>query len=261
MEHSGIMFLNVSMQCIVRISFYLILIGICITSWIKLLKEQTAFEEKVVNNKTRLPSFTLCPNDPYNDPITNKSIESFEDIKKAIDNVKYTMDYTEYKPYEESRTVEDENNGTSFGDWHFVPKISMLSPFEPAICLIWTPNKEFKLNSDWSIIVSLYMNLTSSLTSSWYSLQFHQESDSPYLYKFAQDQLLWFRNNNFFYIELEKQIETINIDKPDYTCNKHNSNSLMHCMEDYYSKKLGCRLPWAVKNNTRNDVMNKEGCN
>ena len=46
------------------------------------MKEPTTFEEKVLYNKTRLPSFTLCP-DPYNDPITNKSIESFEDIKKG----------------------------------------------------------------------------------------------------------------------------------------------------------------------------------
>ena len=76
------MFLNISMQSIVRMCFYLILIGVCITSWIKLLKEPTTFEEKVLYNKTRLPSFTLCP-DPYNDPITNKSIESFEDIKKG----------------------------------------------------------------------------------------------------------------------------------------------------------------------------------
>ena len=99
MKHSDIMFLNVNMQSIVRFSFYLILIGVCITSWIKLLKEPTTFEEKVLYNKTRLPSFTLCPEQPYNDPITNKSIESFEDIEKAIENIKdkYTIEYAEQK--------------------------------------------------------------------------------------------------------------------------------------------------------------------
>ena len=93
------MYLNVSMKSIIRISFYLILIGICFTSWVKLLKESTTFEEKIVYNKTRLPSFTLCPNQPYYDPITNKSIESIEDIKKAIENVRvdYTIEYIENK--------------------------------------------------------------------------------------------------------------------------------------------------------------------
>ena len=152
------MFLNVSLQSIVRICFYLILIGVCITSWIKLLKEQTAFEEKVVKNKTRLPSFTLCPNEPYYDPITNKSIESFEDVKKAIENVRvrYTMEYREYKPYEQYTTVEDKYNVTSYGDWYFVPKISTGLPFQATICLIWTPTKEYKIKHDWSFSVSYF---------------------------------------------------------------------------------------------------------
>ena len=95
----------------------------------------------------------------------------------------------------------------------------------------------------------------------YHVLQFHEEANSPYLYKFTEDQWYWFKDKKFLYIDFEKQIDTININKPNYTCYEDNSNLFMHCMEDYYSKKLGCRLPWAVKNNTRNDVMNKEGCN
>ena len=152
------MFLNVSMQSIVRMCFYLIIIGVCITSWIKLLKEPTTFEEKVLYNKTRLPSFTLCPEQPYNDSITNKSIESFEDIKKAIENVRvnYTIEYAEYKPYEQQIYVEDRHNNTSYGDWYFVPKISSFFPFEASICLIWTPSKEYKLKPDWTFSVSSF---------------------------------------------------------------------------------------------------------
>ena len=152
------MFFNVSMKSVVRMCFYLILIGVCITSWIKLLKEQTAFEEKVAYNKTRLPSFTLCPTQPYYDPITNKSIESFEDIKKAIENVRvdYTIEYNEFKPYEKITTVEDKFNGTSYGDWYFVPKMNVFPPFGIAICLIWTPSKEYKLKPDWTFSVSSF---------------------------------------------------------------------------------------------------------
>ena len=153
------MFLNVSLQSIVRICFYLILIGVCISSWIKFLKEQTAFEEKAAYNRTIIPSFTLCPNQPYYDPITNKSIESFEDIKRAIENVRvnYIIEYAEYKPYEQYTKGEDRYNNTSYGDWYFVPKLSgIVPPFEVLICLIWTPSKEYKLKPDWSFSVSSF---------------------------------------------------------------------------------------------------------
>ena len=90
----------------------------------------------------------------------------------------------------------------------------------------------------------------------YHVLQFHEEANSPYLYKFTEDQWYWFKGKKFLYIDFGKQIDTININKSNYTCYEDNSNLFMHCMEDYYSKKLGCRLPWAVKNNTRNDVMN-----
>ena len=56
-------------------------------SWIKFLKESTTFEEKIVNDQARLPSFTLCPTQP-DLPIGDKSIESFEDIDRAIEHVR-----------------------------------------------------------------------------------------------------------------------------------------------------------------------------
>ena len=42
--------------------------------------------------------------------------------------------------------------------------------------------------------------------SPWYVLQFHQEADSPYLYKFAQDQWFLFDAQNLLKIEIGKQI-------------------------------------------------------
>ena len=58
------------------------------------------------------------------------------------------------------------------------------------------------------------------------------------------------------HIDFEKQIETININKSNYKCDEKNSNSFMHCMENYYSRKLGCKLPWSMKNKIGNDSMN-----
>ena len=107
------MFLNI-IKAIIRIFFYLILIGVCVTSWLKLQKEPTAFEEKIANNQARLPSFTLCPAQP-DGTISNKSIESFEDVEKAIENIKdkYTIEYAEQKPYEQT------NIASGFYLWYF----------------------------------------------------------------------------------------------------------------------------------------------
>ena len=104
------MVLNVSIKPIVRICFYLILIVICITSWTKLLQEPTYFEEKVVYDQTRLPSFTLCPSGTDR----NESIESFEDIERAIENIryKYTIEYEQFVPYEQTKKVENKYNDT-----------------------------------------------------------------------------------------------------------------------------------------------------
>ena len=92
--------------------------------------------------------------------------------------------------------------------------------------------------------------------SPWYLLQFHQEVDSPYLYKFAQDQWLLFGTQNLLKIEIGKQVDTIYINKSNYTCDEENSKRFMYCMENYYSKKLGCMLPWVLNNNIRNASMN-----
>ena len=146
------MVFNVSIKFIVRVCFYLILVGVCVTSWIKLLQEPTYFEEKVVYNQAILPSFTLCPIGT----IRNTSIESLEDIERAIENVryKYTIEYEQFVPYEQTKRVENKYNDTSYGTWYFAPKIDIDPPFETDICLIWIPSKDYKIKLDWSIGVS-----------------------------------------------------------------------------------------------------------
>ena len=65
------------------------------------MNEHTTFDEKIVENEAQLPSFTLCPTVP-DDPISNISIENFEDLQKAIEKtiINYNIKYTEHKPYE-----------------------------------------------------------------------------------------------------------------------------------------------------------------
>ena len=122
------------------------------------MNDYTTFDEKIVENEAQLPSFTLCPTEPE-DPISNGSIENFEDIQKAIEKtiINYNIKYTGHKPYEEFKTIEEKYNGTSNGVWYFAPKISTDSPFEAVICLIWAPSRNFKLKPDWSVSVSYFM--------------------------------------------------------------------------------------------------------
>ena len=94
-----------------------------------------------------------------------------------------------------------------------------------------------------------------SSTSFWHSVQFHQEAESPYLHKLVQDQQLWIKNKTVLWVQFDEQIDTIKIGKPNYKCDEYNSNSFMHCMENYYSKKMGCILPWTLNNNLEYDNM------
>ena len=91
----------------------------------------------------------------------------------------------------------------------------------------------------------------------YHLLQFHQEAHSPYLYDLEQDELVWFENKTILYMSFGKQIDTKNINKSNYTCDEENSKRFMQCMENYYSQKLGCMLPWVLKKNIRNDTMNQ----
>ena len=126
------------------------------------MNEHTTFDEKIVENEAQLPSFTLCPTVP-DDPISNISIENFEDLQKAIEKtiINYNIKYTEHKPYEEFKTVEEKYNDSPNGVWYFAPKISTDSPFEAVICLIWTPSRNFMLKPDWSVSVSYFIPVAS----------------------------------------------------------------------------------------------------
>ena len=87
-------------------------------------------------------------------------------------------------------------------------------------------------------------------------LQFHEEANSPYLYEFAQDEWEWIEKDTHLIMVLGKQTDTKNINKSNYTCYEENSNTFMDCMENYYSIKLGCLLPWSLNRKIENDSMN-----
>ena len=50
--------------------------------------------------------------------------------------------------------------------------------------------------------------------------QFHDEGQSPYLYKFEDNQWLWFESKSLLRIDLGKQTETLQINKSNHTCDE-----------------------------------------
>ena len=62
---------------------YLIFIWQMVICFTTLMSEATAFEEKVNETHTKMPSFTFCPTEP------SHTIKSFEDAMRDINLAKY----------------------------------------------------------------------------------------------------------------------------------------------------------------------------
>ena len=81
-----------------------------------------------------------------------------------------------------------------------------------------------------------------------YQLQFHANGQSPYLYIMDQmKQIHWDPSGGMvgsLRLEFGQQIETVRLKKPNYHCIEDNSNRFMDCMDEFYSRSLGCILPW-----------------
>ena len=146
---------NERIHSILRVLFYLILIGVSFQSWINLINENSTFIETTDGTEAKLPSFTLCPYPPKKSNSSNM-IESFEDVTKEIEDVKikYNITYLEYKAFEEKRIANETYNTTSNNDWYFAPKIIDISPFEIVVCLIWTPDMKREMEIGRGIRVS-----------------------------------------------------------------------------------------------------------
>ena len=126
------------------------------------MDEQSTFEETIVGSKRKLPSFTLCsmPNGG------NKSMESFEDVASEIKNVEsnFTIQYNDWNPtIEKERSMVENYNNTLGSVWYFVPKINIMNPSEPTICLIWTPSTERVLKRQIKVLITYLFKIIREL--------------------------------------------------------------------------------------------------
>ena len=95
-----------------------------------------------------------------------------------------------------------------------------------------------------------------SFVSKLYYLQIHQEGQSPYAYKSAEEETNWIGNDSYVSFTFTKQTITLYMNKHRYSCKEDNQNYFMQCLEKYYSKRLGCLLPWSIENGKNNHTAN-----
>ena len=64
------------------------------------------------------------------------------------------------------------------------------------------------------------------------------------------EQIQWVTNGGMegsLRLEFGHQTETARLKKANYYCIEDNSNRFMDCIDNFYSEKLGCILPWTLK--------------
>ena len=84
--------LKIKAKTLAFMILYLIFIWQMVICFKTLMSEATAFEEKVNETHTKMPSFTFCPKQP------SQTINSFEDAMKEINHTRFeywtTIDIT-----------------------------------------------------------------------------------------------------------------------------------------------------------------------
>ena len=80
--------LKIKAKTLAFMILYLIFIWQTVICFQTLMSEATAFEEKLNETRTKLPSFTFCPKQ------SSHTIKSFEDAMKDINQAKYEYSTT-----------------------------------------------------------------------------------------------------------------------------------------------------------------------
>ena len=80
-------------------------------------------------------------------------------------------------------------------------------------------------------------------------MQFHENDQSPYNHDFDFRQMHWVDPGKWVYVIFGQSTETQNLKKSSLNCDEENKIKIPDCVDKYYSKKLGCLLPWTTNTN------------
>ena len=74
--------------------------------------------------------------------------------------------------------------------------------------------------------------------------EIHEIGQSPHNYYIDQQKIELIVPENVYTKKFGKQVVTQKLKTSKMYCHEDNSNKMMNCVNNFYSKKLGCILPW-----------------
>ena len=87
----------------------------------------------------------------------------------------------------------------------------------------------------------------------------HEINQSPHNYEVNQGTIEWIGQGSTYAIGTGTQTVTKKLKTSTLKCHEDNSNMQKNCIDDFYSEKLGCILPWA-KQNPQSDGVKFDPC-
>ena len=101
------------------------------------------------------------------------------------------------------------------------------------------------------ILYISYNNFQPEVISSHFPLlnhyvQFHENGQSPYNHDFDYRQINWIKPGMVLHVVFGQSTEVQHLDKTGFSCIKDDTNKMPDCVNKYFSKKLGCILPWST---------------
>ena len=82
----------------------------------------------------------------------------------------------------------------------------------------------------------------------YHYVQFHENGQSPYNHDFDWRQI-YMVNPGKLHVVFGQSTEVQHLDKTGFSCTKDDINKMPDCVNKYFSKKLGCILPWSTNTN------------
>jgi len=217
------------------------LYAMCMSA-LKVLSEPTTFEESVVKNHGRFPSFTICQVKHEMDNYTE-----FEDIVQAS-----TFDFHIYALFEHvgrgvnttafilnyNSTLVDNFNITVEEVWSYGATIQVYPPYSILLCK--TLNMDFikapPMQGEYGL------RLYSLDSKGGYYVEKHEARQSLYNFEFD------FSNTDILlggkgYSDRLSVEETVALKTSSYDCVEDNSLNFTDCIDEFISDELGCSLP------------------
>ena len=101
-------------------------------------------------------------------------------------------------------------------------------------------------------IISFLAKVQITMKNPTFSLfEIHEIGQSLHNYYIDQRKIELIVPENIYRKKFGKQVVTQKLKTSKMDCHEDNSNRMMNCVNNFYTKKLGCTLPWIHENGTK----------